>query len=114
MHNLCTALSSGAVGPSENSSLTSPLFVEALSAEEIHRRATMACQTIAGARQVLCFYLVEIEERELYRHFGCSSVYHYAEIYLNLAPHTIAEYLRSGKDMKRLPRLAAACARGEI
>lgn len=55
-----------------------------------------------------------MEGRELYRHYGCSSVFHYAELYLELAPHTIAEYLRSGREMARLPLLAAASARGEV
>jgi hypothetical protein len=53
-----------------------------------------------------------MEKRTLYRHFGCSSVFQYGELYLELAPHTIAEYLRSGKEMAKLPLLAAACERG--
>jgi len=87
---------------------------EGLPAEEVHRRALEARKTLAHTQRVLSFWLVEMERRELYRHFGCSNVYQYAELYLELAPHTICEYLRSGKEMEKLPLLAAACARGEI
>lgn len=87
---------------------------EGLPAEEVHRRALEARKTLAHAQRVLSFWLVEMERRELYRHFGCSNVYQYAELYLELAPHTICEYLRSGKEMEKLPLLAAACARGDV
>jgi hypothetical protein len=69
---------------------------------------------MAGAHRALCFWLVEVEKRQIYRDFGCSSVFGYAELYLELAPHTIAEILRTGKEMAKLPLLAAACQRGEI
>jgi len=90
------------------------LLEEGLPAEEVHRRAVLARKHLAHAQRALSFYLVDMEKRMLYRHFGCSSVFQYGELYLELAPHTIAEYLRSGKEMAKLPLLAAACEQGEI
>jgi len=87
---------------------------EGLPVEEVHRRALEARKCLAHAQRALSFYLVDMEKRALYRHFGCSSVFQYGELYLELAPHTIAEYLRSGKEMATLPLLAAACEKGEI
>jgi hypothetical protein len=87
---------------------------EGLPPQEVHRRALQARHVMAGAHRALCFWLVEVEKRQIYRDFGCSSVFGYAELYLELAPHTIAEILRTGKEMAKLPLLAAACERGEI
>jgi 5-methylcytosine-specific restriction endonuclease McrA len=87
---------------------------EGLPADAVHARALAARKHLAKAQRALSFWLVEIEERRLYRYFGCSSVFHYGELYLELASHTIAEYLRSGKEMARLPMLAEACEKGDI
>jgi hypothetical protein len=87
---------------------------EGLPAETVHKRALEARAHMARAQRALCFWLVEMEKRSLYRHFGCSSVFQYGECYLELAPHTIAEYLRSGKEMEKLPLLAEACEKGEV
>lgn len=103
--------------PSPEESFPSPFFhpiEEGLPAEEVHRRAVLARKHLAHAQRALSFYLVDMEKRALYRHFGCSSVFQYGELYLELAPHTIAEHLRSGKEMAKLPLLAAACEKGEI
>lgn len=98
----------------EGDPVSSESLEEGLPAEEVHRRALGARKKLARAQRAVSFWLVEIERREIFRHFGCSSVFHYAESYLELAPHTIAECLRSGKEMARFPRLAAACEKGEI
>ena len=90
------------------------LLEEGLPADEVHRRAVDARKHLAYAQRALSFWLVDMEKRTLYRHFGCSSVFQYGELYLELAPHTIAEHLRSGKEMAKLPLLAAACEKGEI
>jgi 5-methylcytosine-specific restriction endonuclease McrA len=91
-----------------------PQLVRGLPAEEVHRRALAARRLLGKAQTALGFWLTEVEKRELYRHFGCSSVFHYAEIMLGLAPHTIAEHLRTAKELERLPKLAEAVARGEV
>jgi hypothetical protein len=89
-------------------------LVEGLPKEEVHRRALAARRIHARAQRAISFWLLEIDKRRLYREFGCSSVFQYAELHLELAPHTIAEYLRTAREMERLPLLAEACARGEI
>jgi hypothetical protein len=89
-------------------------LVEGLPREDVHRRALAARRMHARAQRALSFWLLEIEKRRLYREFGCSSVFQYAELHLELAPHTIAEYLRTAREMERLPLLAEACARGDL
>jgi len=100
--------------PGAESLHEAPALEGGLPAEEVHRRALKARRRLAKAQRDLCYWLVEIEKRRLYRNFGARSVFHYAELYLELAPHTIAEYLRCGREMERLPLLAEACERGEI
>ena len=107
-----TAAPIHSIDPGEHSSHLK--LVEGLPVEEVHRRALQASTALASAYRALCFWLLEVERRELYRHFGCSNVFHYAELYLELAPHTVAEHLRTGKEMERLPLLARACQEGEI
>lgn len=89
-------------------------LLEGLPPEEVHRRALEARKALGHAQRALCFWLLEIEKRKLYHYFGCSSVFHYCEIYLELAPHTIAEFLRTGKELEKLPRLAQAVAKGQV
>jgi hypothetical protein len=91
-----------------------PHLQAGLSADDVHHRALVARAHLAKAQRALCFWLVETEKRGLYKCFGCSSVFQYGELCLELAPHTIAEYLRSGREMEKLPLLAEACEKGEI
>ncbi|MGV8122183.1 MAG: HNH endonuclease [Candidatus Xenobiia bacterium LiM19] len=55
-----------------------------------------------------------MDERKLYRDFGCSNVFQYATRYLNLGEHTIAEILRTGKALSQLPLLSEAFEKGQI
>jgi len=95
-------------------SLLSIDLVEGLPVEEVHRRALCARKTFAGAKRALCFWLREVEKRGLFREFGCSNTFHYAEVHLKLSLHTISELLRTGKEIERFPLLAEALAGGEI
>ena len=68
-------------------------FATPLPAGEIHRRALEARKLQGKTHYLLANLLLEMEERKLYREFGCSSVYMYAGLYLHLEGHTVAEYL---------------------
>lgn len=87
---------------------------EGLPPEEVHIRALSARKVFGKAQSALSFWLLEIDRRKIYRDFGCSSVFAYAERYLELAPHTIAELLRTGKVLENLPKLSLAVANGDV
>lgn len=89
-------------------------LVEGLPADEVHKRALGARKILGRAQRALCFWLVEIEKRKLFKNFGCSSVFHYAETCLELSPATIYEFLRTGRELEKLPLIAKACAKGDI
>jgi 5-methylcytosine-specific restriction endonuclease McrA len=69
---------------------------------------------LSRAGKELASWLVEIEDRKIYRHFACSSVYHYGALHLGLAGHTVAENLRTARRLSGLPLLAAAYEQGAL
>ena len=64
-----------------------------LSSEEVHKRALAARKLYGKTEKALTFWMVEMDERQLYRDFGCSNVVQYATRYLSLGEHTIAIFL---------------------
>ncbi|MGV8124919.1 MAG: hypothetical protein AB2L14_34660 [Candidatus Xenobiia bacterium LiM19] len=87
---------------------------QGLSSEEVHRRALAARKLYGKAEKALTFWIVEMDERKLYRDFGCSNVFQYASRYLSLGEHTIAEILRTGKALAQLPLMSEAFEKGQI
>ena len=85
-----------------------------LSSMEVHERALAARKLYGKAEKALIFWIVEMDERKLYKDFGCSNVFQYAIRYLSLAEHTIAELLRTGKALAQLPLLSEAFEKGQI
>ncbi|MHC9539841.1 MAG: hypothetical protein AB9903_10010 [Vulcanimicrobiota bacterium] len=85
-----------------------------LSADEVHKRALAARKLYEKAEKALTFWMVEMDERKLYRDFDCSNVFQYATRYLSLGEHTIAEILRTGKALVQLPLLSEAFEKGQI
>ncbi|MHC9537990.1 MAG: HNH endonuclease [Vulcanimicrobiota bacterium] len=85
-----------------------------LSGPEVHRRALEARKLFGKAQKALAFWINEIDARKIYREFGCSNIYHYATTHLALGEHTIAEMVRTGKALERLPLLSQAYEKGEI
>ena len=57
-------------------------FTAHLPADEIHRRALQIRKLQGKTQHLLAQLLLEMEERKLYREFGCSSVYMYAGLHL--------------------------------
>ncbi len=55
-----------------------------------------------------------MDERKLYKDFGCSNIFQYATRHLSLGEHTIAEMLRTGKALAKLPVLSDAYEKGQI
>jgi len=89
-------------------------FTRNLSPGEVHARALSARKRWSEAETTLIAWLIEIDDRRLYHHFSCSSIYHYASRYLKLAGHTVAEFLRTGRKLADLPLLSSAYEKGEI
>ncbi|MGV8119656.1 MAG: HNH endonuclease [Candidatus Xenobiia bacterium LiM19] len=89
-------------------------LVQGLSSTEVHKRALAARKLYGKAEKALTFWIVEMDERKLYKDFGCSNVFQYAIRYLSLAEHTIAELLRTGKALAQLPLLSEAFEKGQI
>ncbi len=85
-----------------------------LSSEEVHERALAARRLYGKAEKALTFWIVEMDERKLYKDFGCSNIFQYATRHLSLGEHTIAEMLRTGKALAKLPVLSDAYEKGQI
>ena len=89
-------------------------LVQGLSADEVHKRALAARKLYGKAEKALTFWIMEMDERKLYKDFGCSNIFQYATRYLSLGEHTIAELLRTGKALAQLPLLSEAFEKGQI
>jgi len=87
---------------------------QGLSSEEVHKRALAARKLYGKAQKALTFWILEMDERKLYNDYGCSNVFQYATRYLSLGEHTIAEMLRTGKALAKLPLLSDAYDKGQI
>ncbi len=87
---------------------------QGLSSEEVHKRALASRKLYGKAQKALTFWIVEMDERELYKDFGCSNIFQYATRYLSLAERTIAEMLRTGRALAQLPLLSEAFEKGQI
>ena len=87
---------------------------QGLSSEEVHKRALAARKLYGKAEKALTFWIMEMDERKLYKDFGCSNIFQYATRYLSLGEHTIAEILRTGKALAQLPLLSEAFEKGQI
>ena len=85
-----------------------------LSSTEVHKRAMAARKLYGKAEKALTFWIMEMDERKLYKDFGCSNVFQYAARYLSLGEHTIAEMVRTGKTLAQLPLLSEAFEKGQI
>jgi hypothetical protein len=94
-----------------DSSLT---FTKGLPAREVHLRAQAARRLQGRSHHLLAHWLLEVEERKLHLEMGYSSVYHYAELSLNLEGHTVAEYLRTARALENFPLLSEAYQNGSI
>ncbi len=113
-----TNLSSGyndiAVDEKQDTETFDDILTHGLSGQEVHRRALEARKLFGKAQKALAFWVIEIDARKIYREFGCSNIYHYATRHLSLGEHTIAELLRTGRALEKLPLLSQAYERGEI
>ncbi|MHC9539065.1 MAG: HNH endonuclease [Vulcanimicrobiota bacterium] len=89
-------------------------LVQGLSSDEVHKRALAARKFYGKAEKALTFWIMEMDERKLYKDFGCSNIFQYATRYLSLGEHTIAEILRTGKALAQLPLLSEAFEKGQI
>ncbi|MGV8121351.1 MAG: HNH endonuclease [Candidatus Xenobiia bacterium LiM19] len=103
-----------AANEKQGTDIVDDTLTHGLSGPEVHRRALEARKLFGKAQKALAFWINEIETRKIYREFGCSNIYHYAASHLALGEHTIAEMLRTGKALEKLPLLSQAYEKGEI
>jgi len=89
-------------------------LIQGLSSKEVHERALAARKIYGKAQKALTHWIMEMDERKLYRDFGCSNVFQYATRFHSLGEHTIAEMLRTGKALAKLPVLSDAYDKGQI
>ncbi len=87
---------------------------QGLSSEEVHKRALASRKLYGKAEKSLTFWILEMDERKLYKDFGCSNIFQYATRFLSLGEHTIAEMVRTGKALAQLPLLSEAFEKGQI
>jgi len=87
---------------------------QGLPSGEVHRRALASRNLYGRAQKALTYWIVEMDERKLYRDFSCSNIFQYATRFLNLGEHTVAEMLRTGKALAQLPLLSEAFEKGQI
>ncbi len=87
---------------------------QGLSSEEVHKRALASRKIYGKAQKALTFWINEIDERKIYKDFGCSNIFQYATRHLSLGEHTISEMLRTGKALAKLPLLSEAFEKGHI
>ncbi|MHB2016040.1 MAG: hypothetical protein ACYCW6_03735 [Candidatus Xenobia bacterium] len=60
------------------------------------------------------FLLAEVEDREVYRAYGCSGIAHYGQFHLRIDGRKARELARLGRVMPGLPQLLEGFVRGEV
>src|SRR5574341_1538142 len=95
--------------------LSSPIssLVSDLSAEEIDRRLVALVRRQQRIETALCFYLREMDDRALYRHFSFRSTVDYARERLGFEERKTWFLLKMARKFDRLPKLGEAFAKGE-
>jgi len=83
-------------------------LIHGLPAKEVLSRARRARKMMGHSTRALLFWLAEVERRMLYRQWGFSSTFAFAENELELDGHTVAEMLRTSRSLQGLPLLLEA------
>lgn len=90
------------------------LALSTRTAEQIHQIAVAAKNEICHRERILTACLLEIDKRCLHFDWGTSTTAHYAEAILQLDGHTAREYMRTGRALEGLPKLAEAYYAGQV
>ena len=88
--------------------------LKALSINELHRRAVAARQVKGASEITLMFLLAELEDRQVYLDYGCSSISHYRAVPPPPRCAKARELARLGRVVGALPHLLEAFALGRI
>ncbi len=85
-----------------------------LPAMDVDRRLFTLTQAHRRIESVLCFYLKEVEERQLYMNFGHASTVDYARERLGFEDRKTRSLVNMAERFEELPRLKKAFRRGDI
>jgi hypothetical protein len=85
-----------------------------LSAMTVHERLLKLAKAHRRLESALCFYLLEVEKRALFRHYGHASTVDYAREELGLEDGKTRTLMRLAIRLEELPKMKAAFGRGEI
>jgi len=80
-------------------------LVYGLPAREVRRLARKARKKMGESTRALLFWLTEVDRRKLFKQYGFSSTFAFAENELELDGHTVAELLRTARSLQGLPLL---------
>jgi hypothetical protein len=96
-------------------SLDSELPLEAgLEIEEIEKRLVTTSKRYDFAARTIAYYLLEVEERNLYKKRGFSSIYDFADKLIEMNRRTTQSLLTIVRRLEALPAIAAVFDSGEI
>jgi hypothetical protein len=87
---------------------------QGLKAEEVDRRLLVLSKAQRRVESALCYYLQEVDERELYRGFGHASTVDYARERLGFEDRKTWTLLQLARRLKVLPELKKAFGDGKI
>lgn len=85
-----------------------------LSAREVDRRLVALARAHRQIESALCFYLQEVEDRQLYLEYGHASTVDYARERLGLEDHKTRALIRIATRVERCPELKRAFSKGEL
>ena len=87
---------------------------QGLTAKEVDRRLVVLSKAHRRVESALCFYLQEVDERELYRGYGHASTVDYARERLGFEDRKTWTLLQLARRLKVLPELKKAFGEGKI
>lgn len=89
-------------------------MTKGLPPSEVDRRLVSAARVHRRVESVLCFYLQEVENRQLYLKYGFASTVDYARERLGFEDRKTRSLLNMAERFEELPRLKAAFQKGDI
>ena len=94
----------------QNGSASSLDLVFGLPLEQLHERLRRAARKQGDGKRELAHFLVDLDERRLYRDTGHASTVHFAEAWLDEPQRRTRELLQFGRALNRLKIVEAAYA----
>jgi len=89
-------------------------LVKGLSDEKLLSRIKRFLRITHVGERALAFYLLDFDQRALYKKHGCSSTVHFAYIKLKIQSKKIRELLRTARSLEELTLIDDAFAKGRL